>query len=280
MRGVKAALVAAAVAGALVVGVALGDSSEARSLIVQALALWDTSKRIPTLTQTDLDAKGLLERVVAEYPNTEEAAEALRHLAFGHYYKGQAQEALAYWNRLFTEYPDSPQCAVAWLDKAEYHFKLGDYATAAECCTNIMTKFAATDDGREALIERAFCKQAAQDFQGAADDLKQAAESDPSPERQAKAFYWLGYSHFRLARYGDARTALERILGDSSAPFAWWHDNARFLRAHCFYSEGDKANALTALREVVAQNQDEAGPVCAEAMIKDLTASVHGGVAQ
>ena len=180
---------AVVVVTAMVAGVAVADSSQGRSLIDQALALWDTSKRIPTLTQTDLDAKGLLERVVEEFPGTEEAAEALRHLAFGHYYKGLNEEALAYWGRLFSEYPDSPQCGVGWLDMAEYYCKLGDFAGAADCCTNIVTKFAETDDGREALIERAFCKMAALDYQGAGDDLKQAADTDPSPERQAKALY-------------------------------------------------------------------------------------------
>jgi len=162
---------------------------EARSLIDQALALWDTSKRIPSLTETDLQAKALLERVVNEFAGTQEAAEALRHLGFGHYYKHLPEEAVTYWNRLFSEYPTSPQCATGWLDMGEYYFNLGDFASATRCCTNIIAKFADTDQGHQAFIDRAFVSMAALDYQAAAEDLKHASETDVNPERRAKAVF-------------------------------------------------------------------------------------------
>ena len=247
-------------------------AAEARSLISQALALWQTSKtQRDALTETDLQIKVLLEKVLTDYPGTEEAAEALRHVGWVHYYKGRTEEALDYWNRLLIAYPDSPQCAMALRDMADYYFfARKDYQAAADCFTHIIGKFDGIVEGENALIERAFCRMSAYDYEKAAADLAQAAQTDPDPERQAKAVYWLARCYFHLERYPEARSLLERILADSSPAFLFWHDNARYLRAHCFYSEGDHMRAIPALKEVLEKNSDEAGRVCANAMLKSL----------
>jgi len=109
----------------------LTNSSEAQQLIDQALQLWNQSKRIAGLQNTDLEAKALLEKVAAEYPKTEQAADALRHLAFGHYFKGLRKEGESYYDRLFRDYPSSRACFYAYMDLGGFMAQEGNTAEAA-----------------------------------------------------------------------------------------------------------------------------------------------------
>lgn len=156
---------------------ALPSNTSAQALIDQALALWQQTKRLKGPVTTDLDAKALLERVVAEYPGTEQAADALRHLAFGHWWKGLKNEAMAYYNRLFTEYPTSRARFRAYLDRGSLSLPEGKL---------------------EQVLE----------------DSKHGLEAAVTPEEKAEALQDLGHAYYWMQKYAEAVQCYERLRSE------------------------------------------------------------------
>ena len=188
-----------------------------RSLIQQALALWDVAKQEAGVSDTALRAKALLEQVADQFAGTEEAADALRHLAYGHYRKGMKDEAMSYYDRLFTEYRTSYARARAWLD---------------------LNGFAAAEGRNEEAIR--YCQEVVANF--------------AAGEEVANAKFDIGRNYMGLARSAEAVEWFKRVLAEH--PGTRWADEAKREIARNYVGMGRLTEALPWFERVAREHPD------------------------
>ncbi|MDE6861183.1 MAG: tetratricopeptide repeat protein [Alistipes sp.] len=82
----------------------------------------------------------------------------------------------------------------------------------------------------------------------------------PAEDMGREEYYILGYSLYRLARYNEARAALERVCGADDA----LTQNASYHLADCYVRSGDKARAADAF--AMASNTDLDGSIAEDAL--------------
>lgn len=265
----------------------------AQALIDQALSLWQQSKRIPgpELTPADLEAKALLERVVAEYPGTEEAADALRHLAYGHYYKGRKDEGMAYYNRLFTEYPTSHARFRAYEDRAWFFAQEGKMQEALEDSKRALEAAVTDEEKAEAMADvghalfclqkhaealqwfervlkehpespelslvrprAAACKQYLKDYAGAVALYEEAAAKEPNLGQRGTLLLAAADAWREGGYYDKALIALEKIEADDALVQAMRDGKAALLlvRGRTLLAQGKREQGLDILRTAAA----------------------------
>ena len=204
--------------GALQVSVAqpLSDFPDAQALINQALALWDKSKRVEGLQDTDLQAEALLERVVAEYPESEQAADALRHLAFGHGWKGLAQDRERYYSKLFDRYPTSKAREQAWMDRNAFIAAEGDVTGAIRCCQLILDNFPNGKLVPLAFLDMGNNYRTLGDCRTAAECYARLIAAYPASAEASKARRVVPQCYERMGNWDKALTAYEDLTRDTA----------------------------------------------------------------
>jgi tetratricopeptide (TPR) repeat protein len=192
------------------------DSPDAQALIDQALVLWDKSKRIEGLQDSDLQAEALLERVVAEYPETEQAADALRHLAFGHGWKGLAQDRERYYSKLFDAYPTSKAREQAWMDRNAFIAAEGDVTGAIRCCERILENFPNGKLAPLAILDMGNNYRTLGDCRKAAECYSRLIATYPASADASKARRGLAQCYERMGNWEKALSAYEELTHDTA----------------------------------------------------------------
>jgi tetratricopeptide (TPR) repeat protein len=192
----------------------LSDSPDAQALINRALALWDQSKRVAGLQDTDLQAEALPERVVAEYPDAEQAADALRHLAFGHGWKGLAQDRERYYSKLFDTYPTSKAREQAWMDRNAFIAAEGDVTGAIRCCQLILDNFPNGKLVPLAILDMGNNYRTLGDCHKAAECYSRLIATYPTFAEASKARRVVPQCYERMGNWDKALSAYEDLTHD------------------------------------------------------------------
>jgi len=259
------------------------EVSPARDLIQQALALWDTSKRKEGMLDADVQAKALLERVVKDYPGTEEAAEALVHLGFGHWWKGMKDQAWAYYDKLFKDYPNSPARIRAWLDLDDFLSKDGRHDESISYCMKVLQAYPNDKAAAEAKMDIGHNMTWMNDYEGALKWYQRMIAENPDSEYALPARRWAGeclmwehpkeaipYFQEVLAResddtqkawalwdlatcyaeleqYDNARATYGDLLSRKGAAYEYWYASAHQNIGMSFYLQKRYAEARAEL---------------------------------
>lgn len=232
-------------------GQALSDSPEAQALISQALSLWEQSKRTPGVQNTDEQAGRLLERVVAEYPGTEQAAEALRHLGFGYAWKGLPDQSEAAYEKLFKEYPTSKARERAWLDRAMFVANRGRFDKSLEYCQLALANFPKGEAVANTLYDLGqYCCFLCR-WQEALGWFDQVRQKHPDTEWGRKGELQAASVRLSPLRdYDGAIAAFDRIIANRTD--ALTVANAILNRAEAFLGKKQPQEALSALAQLGA----------------------------
>lgn len=157
------------------------------------------------------DAAQVLEYLRATYPETEEAAEALYHLALCDIKRGGYAEAIARLERLLGESPGSPIRDQAYFRLASAHYAAGsrnlaaaNYALAAEATADAAR-------GYSALANLARIHQELEEWDRAAAVWQRIVESYPGRDDIVELFFNLGFCYGQAGMFDMAREVYARI---------------------------------------------------------------------
>ena len=224
---------------------------QAQALVDQALALWADTKA-DVVGDRDLQAKTLLDQVVAQYPGTNQAAASLRHLAYGTYLKDMKDQAQAYWDKLFKDYPTSKERGYAWTDQARFLAAKGDQAKALPLLEKVLKEFPKTDLEPDALFLTGDYLWVLRRFKDALAPLERVVAEYPNSTEALRAHYVLGSIRtFQLT--DDPNAALPHlaivIAKEDVDPerVAWCY----YMTALCYARLGDYASGVQPCKQVI-----------------------------
>jgi len=229
---------------------ALTDSPQAQAMVDEAVATWADGKVQPA--HRDLQAKALLEQVVAQYPRTNQAAAALRHLAHDRYLKGRTDQAQTYWDRLSNDYPTSEECGRAWIDHARFLGMADRHRDALPLLDKVVARFPKTDLEPDALyLSGEYLWQTDRPRQ-ALPPLERVVKEYPNTTEALRAHYVLAY--IKAMQVTDnpkaAMAHLAIVIAKEDVDperIAW----SKYLTAMCHVRLWDYSTAIAECEEVI-----------------------------
>jgi len=246
----------------------LTDSPQAQALVDQALGIWADTRTQPVGDRA-LQAKALLEQVVANYAATNQAAAALRHLAYGHARKGLKDQAQAYWDRLFQEYPTSQERGHAWMDQARLLADQRQHEKALPLLENVLNEFPKTELEPEALFLKGDYLWVLDRPKEALAPLERLVADYGETKIALRAHYVLGY--IKAIQVVDASGAMAHLViviaNEDIDPerVAW----SLFLMAECNARLWNHAAAMAQCEDVINNFSQCRQPVIsAQALLK------------
>ncbi len=129
---------------------ALTDNPQAQAALDNAQATWDRNE--------DDQALQLFQGVVNDFPDTEQAAEALAMVGLWWSEHKDPGKALAAWNRVLTDYPDSRARAEVWTHMGGSARADRDYTSAITYYEKVVATFPGSDEAARAVKRLAWTR--------------------------------------------------------------------------------------------------------------------------
>ncbi|MFH1019261.1 MAG: tetratricopeptide repeat protein [Pseudomonadota bacterium] len=150
--------------------------------------------------------------------------------------------------------------AEVWQEAVEAA-KVGDLAKAASAYQRYYEKFRETEQAEEALWQAAqsmkqlTIKSAAPEWDKVRDIFRRYGADFPKAKRAAEAYYEVGYAHYRMRFYREARIYFKLFL--ERYPDSPLRDQARLAQADTLFAVGRVAEALDIYTKVSESGDDE-----------------------
>jgi TolA-binding protein len=202
------------------------------------------------LSQFD-EAIALLEQVLKD-PALKQRDEALAVLGHCYLAKGQHDKALAAWEDLLKQFPQSPQAELAALNRAQTLYAAGRHDQAADACKAFLDKYPNSTRKPAAEFSLALAQFATGKHAEAAGALEEVLKTPNSP-LAFDAMLLLGQCREGQARFADAARQYEsalRIVPPGR------RDECLYSLGVALYKAGDYAAAAKRLAEVLAGPAD------------------------
>ena len=161
------------------------------------------------------DAYGAAIRAFDRFLSTAPSAradEALYYKALAQRESGQVADALATFDRLIAEYPQSERLDQAWQEKAVTQVQAGDLEGAVASYQQLATQFPTSDLAPEALWSAARLRQGQGDYAAAAALYDDLHTRFPTYEDDDAVLWYAGLAHYRAGYSGEATIAWQNLL--------------------------------------------------------------------
>ncbi|MGD8516369.1 MAG: transglycosylase SLT domain-containing protein [Anaerolineae bacterium] len=151
------------------------------------------------------------DRFLATTPSAR-ADQALYYKALAQRESGQTADALATFERLIAEFPQSERLDQAWQEKAVTQTQAGDLDGAVASYQQLATQFPTSDLAPEALWSAARLRQGQDDYAAAADLYGDLHTRFPTYENDDAVLWYTGLAHYRAGYSGEATIAWQTLL--------------------------------------------------------------------
>jgi len=228
---------------------ALTDSPQAQAALDNAQATWDRLQ--------DDEALRLFEGVLNDFPDTEQAAEAVAMMGLWRWEHQDRQKALAAWNRVLSDYPESLARAEAWHQMASAAEAEEWYGKAATLWRRVIREFPDTSEAQRAARRLAWLRTKMVpegDYVQAIQAYTSFIEQFPDDPNLPAAEMLLGHNYLWLHETKEALPWYHRIITEH--PLSPLVEEALYYRGYCKSGTGDPAGALTDLRQVVDEGSN------------------------
>ena len=179
-----------------------------RNLYLSALAL--------QYAERPQRAKRAYEELVREFPNAEEAANAILQIA-----KIEPnEEVLPYLDRLIQQFPE--RAGEAQYAKAETLNRLGNSQAANQTRDLLLTQYNHSDVAAEYRWQMAQSKARAGELQAALQWAKPILASNPDSEPARQAGFWVGKWASKLGLHQEAKAAFEQVIAQYPQSYYAW----------------------------------------------------------
>lgn len=175
-------------------------------------------------------AKSLAASLAAD-PKWRQADETLLALAMAHHRLDELPKAKAAIDRLIAEFPNSQVLDKAYYRLGEYNYVTGDYPAAATSYQQVIDQWPQSSLFVPALHELGCAQLAQQDAAGAEKTLDRLLKEHPQHPLAARARYTRGMARYQQAKYAPAIEDLQAML--QATPQASEQADARYVLGLC-----------------------------------------------
>jgi TolA-binding protein len=164
------------------------------------------------------------------------------------------EAAIASYERVLSQEPNSSLAPAAWYGKAWSHLRLNQLEPAEAALANVIDKFGAHELATKALRARAFCRQLQGNFPAALQDIAKFLETKPEGEERWDALYIQGLCQVGTKQFDQAIASFQAIA-DSGQAYSRL-DRVFYELAWAWESAGDKDKASEAFAALVEKFPD------------------------
>jgi tetratricopeptide (TPR) repeat protein len=201
------------------------------------------------------DVAAATEAYLAVRPRSYLAPELTLMLARHRRDSGDLEGAIGYYDRILSEYPESPEVAEATRELARCYRRTGAREEALALLLDVLTA-SSSDPVRAGLhFEIARLARELGDYDRAITHYSSVVNGYPGSSSYAPALYELASCYKEIRRLGSARDALDRLL--ALEPADGYRDRAHLLRAFVEQMDGREARAIEYYRLAVGSSNPE-----------------------
>ncbi|MEB3359695.1 MAG: transglycosylase SLT domain-containing protein [Synechococcales bacterium] len=163
-----------------------------------------------------LDAIAAYKQTVAEFPDAEDTAQALLHLARLH----DGEASLTYLDQVIERFPD--RAGEALLARADVLEAMQSSTSAEQARTSVLSQYSDSEAAAELRWQRAEAAAEAGDLAKAWEWAGEVVTQNPDHELAPEAAFWVGKWAAQLGREADARKAFEHVLKQYPESYYAW----------------------------------------------------------
>ncbi|MGF1500005.1 MAG: transglycosylase SLT domain-containing protein [Elainellaceae cyanobacterium] len=163
-----------------------------------------------------LDAIAAYQQTVAEFPDAEDTAQALLHLARLH----SGETSLAYLDQVIERFPD--RAGEALLARADALEAMQSQTSADQARASVLSQYGDSEAAAELRWQRAEAAAAAGNLTKAWEWAGEIVTQNPDHELAPESAFWVGKWAAQLGREADARKAYEHVLKQYPESYYAW----------------------------------------------------------
>ncbi|MGJ3245267.1 MAG: transglycosylase SLT domain-containing protein [Elainellaceae cyanobacterium] len=190
------------------------------------------------------DAIAAYQRLVQEFPEAAETAEALLRLSR----MVSATQAIAYLDQVIDQFPD--QAAEALVDRAAALDELQSTESADQARQSVLSQHSNSDAAAEIRWQQAERHAERNDIKSAWEWAGQVVTENPDSELAPEAAFWVGKWAMQLGQQNEAKTAFEHVLTEYPESYYAWR-SATFLG----WDVGDFTTVRTKIPDLAKPSQ-------------------------
>jgi len=211
--------------------------------------LWMRAESERNLGRVDL-ARGRYETLLANYPDTEQAASALLRLGEMAREAGRLDEAAELFKRMAEAYPENPAVSEAWKASALARLQTGDAKGALQDWDQVLDAQSEGAARDEALLQKGLVLIELKKSAPAMKALDQLIQESPKGEQTARAHYWRGVLLSEKSKWELSEEALRASL--SASPDSQTESLARLRLAVVLQRQGRMDEAADQIEPLLA----------------------------
>jgi tetratricopeptide (TPR) repeat protein len=159
------------------------------------------------------------EKITLDYPDSESGPGALFYMAESYYRMEELEQAHAGYQNFITTHPEHELAELAHFRAATIRFKMESYEQAARDYATLQALFPAGEYAPLAAFNAAICFQELEDWTAAVDGFEQFVTAYPEHDNAAGLWMEIGAMyHGEIGDYPQAIAAYDAALGRGEAP--------------------------------------------------------------
>ncbi|GAB3902192.1 tetratricopeptide repeat protein [Larkinella knui] len=205
--------------------------------------------------ERDVEAKAQFDKLLAQFPNSRYADDALFQSANVDFEKGAYQASIRGFSRLISEKPKSYLLPAALLKRATANTNLQLYEPAIQDYKRILDQFGGSPSAPGALLGLQNALSDAGRAEEFSSTLATYKKSNPGSTDVQKVEYENAKSLYFNEKYAQAVTTLLEFIDENpGSPLVY---EARYYLADSYFRSGDLPNALRYYYSVISDNKSD-----------------------
>lgn len=254
----------------------IADSYLTDKNYVQAMAMYDKALNegrldrdyalyqkglILTYQEKDVEAKAQFDKVIAQFPTSRYADDALFQSANIDLERGNYQAAIRAYSRLVKDKPRSYLVPPALLKRASAYNNIQVYEEAVRDYKRILSEYSDAPAAKEALLGLQATLENAGRTEEMSDVLSDYKRKNPQSTETEKLEFETAKGLYADAKYPQALKALQSFIRDY--PNSTSATEARYLAGESFYRSNDFPNAIKLFNIVIGEADEKFSPKAA-----------------
>jgi tetratricopeptide (TPR) repeat protein len=199
------------------------------------------------------EARTTFDRLTTQFPNSPYADDALYQAGVAEQNTGNYQAAVRQYTRLIQEKGQSPLVPATHVQRAIVYTNLKQYESAIEDYRAVLTKYSTSKSAEAALLGVQDVLNTAGRPEEFGSILREYERRNPGDQSLEKIGYEAAKNVYFSEKYPQAIQALNEFA--QKYPTSAFLPEARYYLADSYYRTNDRANALRFYNQVIAENK-------------------------